>query len=75
MMELGGNNLSEMLISGEINISNITFNIETPLNIDISKITIKNKFINCNFKGHRIDFLNLKIGEQDFQNHILIFEN
>ncbi|SHM33641.1 hypothetical protein [Chryseobacterium polytrichastri] len=76
MIELDGNDLNEMLISTrEIEYSNINFNIETPLNIDINKITLKNKFINCKFKGHQIDFLNLNIAHQENEIHILNFEN
>ena len=37
------------------------FDIRVPLNIDINKITLKNTYKNCIFKGERIDFLNFKI--------------
>ncbi|MEJ8598254.1 hypothetical protein JSO62_06065 [Riemerella anatipestifer] len=76
MIELNGNDLIQFLISTQSSeLSNIIFNIETPLNIDISKITLKNKFINCKFKNSRIDFINLNIREQDNPIHILNFEN
>lgn len=76
MIELNGDDLNRILISTrEIEFSNIVFNIETPLNIDINKITLKNKFINCKFKNSRIDFINLNIGDQENPLHILSFEN
>ncbi|KQK24827.1 hypothetical protein AR438_14160 [Chryseobacterium aquaticum] len=76
MNALDGNDLLNSLTSTTyIEFKDYIFDIRTPLNIDINKITLKNTYKNCIFTGDRIDFLNLKIDDIEKESHILIFEN
>jgi hypothetical protein len=76
LITLNGIDLCKMLESTEdFEFSNFIFKIENPLNVDIKKITIRNKFENCIFEGIRMDFINTNISEHENPLHSFEFKN
>ncbi len=50
-------------------------NLENSEDIDLSKVTSYNEFINCQFKGRRISFFDSSFSEKSELNHFIHFEN
>lgn len=44
--------------------SNLIINFEEVTNVNLSNVTLSNKFKNCKFQGKRVDFLNLNLSEE-----------
>ncbi len=53
----------------------LIINFESATNVNLSKVTLSNKFKNCRFQGKRVDFLNPNLSEQSDLTHFFWFDD
>nr|WP_321236183.1 hypothetical protein [uncultured Psychroserpens sp.] len=53
---------------------NLIINFENATTVDLFKITLSNRFINCKFIGKRLDFLNMSLSADSDPMHYFHFE-
>jgi len=76
MEEINEQQFKNRLASTEVSEHNdLLINFENVTNVNLNKITLSNKFKNCKFKGSRVDFMDLSIGEATELTHSFSFDN
>ena len=76
MITINIEGLLELLHSNEhIVHTDYIIEIEKPYRVNISKITSKNRFVNCEFKGFRLDFYDVRLPEKREFEHRFEFDN